>query len=52
MGIYMIYDWLAEWWVIDYIIIRCYGWNQYIIFSKNKTSMSRLLELTLLLRFV
>jgi len=27
-----IHDRLVGWWIIDYIMLRCYGWNQDRIF--------------------
>jgi len=49
---HMMYDRLVGWWIIYYIMLGCYGWNQDIVFSGKKIPVSKLLRCTLLLKFV
>jgi len=52
MRICMMYDRLVGWWIINYIMLRCYGWNQDIVYSEKIIPVSRLLGCVLLLEFV
>jgi len=30
------YDRLTAWWIMNYIMLRCYSWNQDIVFFEKK----------------
>jgi len=45
IGIYMMYDRLTGWWIIDYKMLRCYGWNQDIIFLEKKNTRVEIIRM-------